>query len=157
LATGRLLTILRPPITDGEEGTLKSVAISPDGEDVATGGMTGLSWEATGCIYIFDRKSARLKYRISGVNINRYNPIGYLSYSRDGQFLIVGLSSSIRVYETRSYTLVLQDGTCFWAEIEAGGKLVTASHDVGRDDGAIHLYQLRAQGRSRQLISERNI
>ena len=40
LVTGKLLTILRPPIGDDDEGRLYAVAISPDGSTVAVGGFT---------------------------------------------------------------------------------------------------------------------
>ena len=40
LATGKLLTILRPPIGDDNEGKLYAVAISPDGSTIAVGGFT---------------------------------------------------------------------------------------------------------------------
>lgn len=36
IETGRLLSVLRPPIGAGKEGILNSVAISPDGETIAT-------------------------------------------------------------------------------------------------------------------------
>src|SRR5688572_18123942 len=41
LATGTLLTILRPPIGDDDEGRLYAVALSPDGATIAVGGFTG--------------------------------------------------------------------------------------------------------------------
>ncbi|MBF0539090.1 MAG: hypothetical protein HQL03_12655 [Nitrospirae bacterium] len=41
LSTGRLLKTLRPPIGDGYEGMIFSVAISPDGKTIACGGCTG--------------------------------------------------------------------------------------------------------------------
>lgn len=59
LHTGQLMQILRPPIGDGNEGTLNAVAISPDGEWVAASGWT----RKTGlkeAIYIFQRHSDKL-------------------------------------------------------------------------------------------------
>jgi WD40 repeat protein len=38
--TGALLRVLRPPIGDGDEGLLHTVAISPDGATIAVGGIT---------------------------------------------------------------------------------------------------------------------
>ena len=40
LRSGTLLQTLRPPIGEGEEGKLYSVAMSPDGEWVAAGGWS---------------------------------------------------------------------------------------------------------------------
>ena len=56
-ATGRLVRILRPPLDDGDEGKLFSVAISPDGSLVACGGWTGYDWDKSNYIYIFDTLS----------------------------------------------------------------------------------------------------
>lgn len=41
LATGKLLQTLRPPIGEGNEGKLFAVALSPDGQEVAVGGVDG--------------------------------------------------------------------------------------------------------------------
>src|SRR5262249_3947757 len=128
LATGRLLNIIRPPIGDGKEGMLRAVAISPDGETIAAGGVTGRAWDGASCIYIFERGSGKLVHRITGLPINVFDSVS-LAYSRNGQFLIVGLHGSVRLYDARTHALLLEDTTAFFAEAEPGGKLVTASHD----------------------------
>ena len=57
LATGELLTVLRPPLGPGNEGKLFAVAIAPDGATVATAGWSA---EHDHDIYLFDRASGRL-------------------------------------------------------------------------------------------------
>lgn len=46
LASGELLRTLRPPIGEGNEGKIFAVAITPDGELIAAGGLTGYLWAA---------------------------------------------------------------------------------------------------------------
>lgn len=45
LSTGKLLTVLRPPIGEEKEGMLYATAIAPDGGTVAAAGWTGYEWE----------------------------------------------------------------------------------------------------------------
>src|SRR6516225_3392865 len=40
LPDGRLLTVLRVPIDDGNVGQLRAVAVTPDGDTIALGGWT---------------------------------------------------------------------------------------------------------------------
>src|SRR5580704_2538801 len=86
LRTGDLLTTLRPPQGEGNEGKLYAVAMSPDGRTIALGGYTGPS---TGpfSIYLFDRASATLSRQISGLP----GVTNHLAYSPDGRFLVAAL------------------------------------------------------------------
>src|SRR5208283_3676170 len=64
-ATGQMQRVLRPPIGEGSEGKLYSVAISPDGSLVACGGKTGPGPGARS-VYLFLRTSGRLVGRAEG-------------------------------------------------------------------------------------------
>ncbi len=96
ITTGKLLKILRPPIGEGDEGKIDSVAISPDGQTVACGGWTGYEWDRSNSIYLFDFESGRLTGRITELP----EVILHLAFSRDGRYLAVSLGggNGIRVY-----------------------------------------------------------
>ena len=89
LATGELLTVLRPPLGPGNEGKLFAVAIAPDGATVATAGWSA---EPDHDIYLFDRASGRLQRRIPGLP----NVIFHLAYSPDGRYLVAALCGQER-------------------------------------------------------------
>lgn len=83
LPTGRLVHILRPPIADGLEGELRSIAISPDGELIATGGWTSIGSNPGMTLYLFSRKTGQLLGRIESLN----DLITNLCFSPDGKLL----------------------------------------------------------------------
>jgi len=83
----RLVRTLRPPISEGNEGKIIAVAMTPNGETIACGGWTGLSFEGKASVYIFDRVSGEMKHRISGLP----EVIRGLAYSPDGRFLAIAL------------------------------------------------------------------
>ena len=82
--TGRLISILRPPIADDVEGELNTVALSPDGTTAACAGSTGAIWQER-CVYLFDAGTGRLKQRLLGIT----NTVAHMAYSRDGRYLAV--------------------------------------------------------------------
>ena len=51
--SGKLLSVLRPPIGDDMEGELYAMALSPDGKTIACAGHTGTDWGERS-IYLFD-------------------------------------------------------------------------------------------------------
>lgn len=57
IESGRLLSVLRPPLGEGHEGKLYAVALSPDGATVAVAGWSGYEWDKTPSIYLLDRAS----------------------------------------------------------------------------------------------------
>ena len=61
--SGKLIRILRPPIGEKKEGELLSVAISPDGSQVAVGG-NGPTYGPQP-IYVFDRESGAIRKVLS--------------------------------------------------------------------------------------------
>jgi WD40 repeat protein len=137
LRNGSLLKILRPPISDFEEGKLYAVAISPDGKTVAVGGFTSASSVKETPIYIFDRESGTIVRTIPTV----LQPTNHLAYSKDGRYLAAALQrkSGIHVFETVGYSEVAHDAdygdASFWIEFDKSGRLITASYD-----GFVRLY-----------------
>jgi len=137
LGRGELLGVLRVPIGSGNEGKLYAVAISPDGDTVATGGWTGYEWHGEHSIYLFDRASGRMKKRIPG----HPNVINHLAYSPDGRCLVatLGQGNGIRVYRTRDYAEIYRDTEyddhSQWADFDQRGCLVTSCYD-----GYLRLY-----------------
>ena len=107
VASGKLLTILRPPIGDDNEGKLYAVAISPDGSTIAVGGFTGKADGKDNPIYLFDRASGRLTRRIGGLP----EATIHLAFSFDGRLLAASFHGrhGIRVFQ-------LSDGTELWRD-----------------------------------------
>jgi WD40 repeat protein len=142
LATGRLLRVLRPPIGPGHEGKLYAVALSPDGQTVAVGGWTGVDWDGTSTVYLFDRASRHLLHRLTGLP----QVIFHLAFSPDGRALAVTLGGThgLRVYRPTDGTLVGEDRTygdsSHGAAFDAAGRVVTTS-----SDGSVRLYSASVQ------------
>ena len=136
LASGKLLKILRPPIGKDMEGSIYSVAISPNGQTIAASGWTGREWDKSTSIYLFDWKTGQLTHRITGLP----EVVFRLTYSPDGSFLVATLGGShgIRVYRTSDWTEVegrTYGGYTYGAAFDRAGRLVTASYD-----GYLRLY-----------------
>ena len=136
MQTGRLLQTLRIPIEEGHVGKIYAVAISPDGETVAVGGLTGK--EAGGVsIYLLDRNTGAMAKRIGGLP----DGIAHLAYSPDGRYLaaMIGGANGIRIYETENYQQIASDadyGTdSYSCSFDSSNRLVTTSFD-----GYIRLY-----------------
>jgi WD40 repeat protein len=136
LPTLQLQGVLRPPIGTGMKGALYAVALSPDGQTVACGGGERE-------VFVFQRATGQLTHRLQGLP----NIITHLAYSRDGRWLVATLGGQhgIRLYDTRGYTQVDQDGgygaASHYAEFSPDGRLITVS-----DDGYLRLYETAASG-----------
>ena len=143
---GELLRILRPPVGDGEEGHIFSVALSPDAATVACGGRTGSLQQADACVYLFDPTTGALTRRLGGLP----GYVHHLEYTSDGRFLVVAMgvtggkasTAGMRIYRLPDYALVAEDrdygDIVRWAESDpTGSRLATGSWD-----GFIRLYDL---------------
>ena len=137
LSTRRLIRVFRPPIGEGPVGMIYAVAISPDGETIACGGITKGAKETSYSVYFFDRESGKIVRRIGGLA----DFIRRLTYSKDGRFLTVGMGKigGIRIYRTSDYFIAGEDedyGDEIWGvDFDGKGRLATASKD-----GFIRLY-----------------
>ena len=112
-SSGRLIRAFRPPIEDGDEGKLHAVTISPDGQTVACGGVTGQSWEgeimypsniqgfgdqsgspfrtsSASYIYVFNVQTGQLKKRI----ITLPGMIARLDYSEDNRYFFARITDA---------------------------------------------------------------
>ena len=137
LATGKLLTILRPPIGDDNEGRVYAVAISPDGSTIAVGGFTGKDGSGNYPIYLFDRVSGRMTRRIGGLPAVTQ----HLAFSFDGRLLAasLGQQNGIRVFRASDGTEVRRDSDykdrSYSVEFDRKGRLLATSYD-----GELRLY-----------------
>jgi WD40 repeat protein len=148
IESGRLLSVLRPPLGEGNEGKLYAVALSPDGATVAVAGWSGYEWDTTDSIYLFDRASGRLVRRISGLP----NAISHLAYSPDGRWLAASLGgeNGVRVFDAASGRETGQDkdygSDSYSVDFSGDGRrLVTTSYD-----GEIRFYAVE-EGHLRKL------
>lgn len=139
LSSGKLLSVLRPPIGENKDGMLYTVSISPDGNTIAVAGWTGELSKVF--IYIFDRESGKLVNIIPGFR----EVIHKLSYSPDGKYLgaTLGGRHGIRLYETESYRLVGEDSnysaSSFGLDFDSTSRRIVTSST----DGLIRLYEIK--------------
>jgi WD40 repeat protein len=137
LATGKLLTILRPPIGNDNEGKLYAVALSADGATIAVGGFTGEAGSNDFPIYLFDRASGRMTRRIGGLPAVTH----HLAFSFDSQLLAASLGGKrgIRVFQVSDGGEVWRDSDykddSYCVEFDRTGRLLATSYD-----GELRLY-----------------
>ena len=144
--TGQALAVLRPPIGAAGIGAIYAAGISPDGRTVALGGNSDFDGASGHLLHLFDRASASVppKSTLAGIEA----PVTQLAWSRDSQYLAVGLrQEGLRVFR-RNLQMAGSDPefneAIFGAEFSTDGKLAVASLD-----GAIRLYQLGPKGLTR--------
>ena len=133
----KLLKTLRVPISEGNQGKIYSVALSPNGKWVAAGGY--LAHEADQeSVYIFEAATGRLVKRLGGVG----EVIYHLAFSPDGSRLVATLDGGegIRLWETGSWQLLAEDKdygdeASYGAAFDSGNRLFTVA-----DDGQIRRY-----------------
>ncbi len=147
----RLLSVLRPLMGKGNEGKLYAVAMSPDGNWIATGGWTGNECNTIqlNCsIYLFHRPSGTLRQRLSGLP----NVINHLAFSADGQRLAAALAGDhgIRLYAwdtalhnaVAHFREIARDSDyadrSLWVEFSADGRLLSTALD-----GFLRLYDVK--------------
>ena len=127
LETGRLEQVLRVPLGQGYVGEVYAVAISPDASRVAVSEGVTSDDSNVYSIYIFDRRSGRLQYRIK----NLPQPSVSLTYSPDGRFLAATINlEGLRVYETSSYRTIGEDSDnsdLEWADFDTENRLAWIS------------------------------
>ena len=133
----RLLRTIHVPSEDGEEGALRSLAITPDGREVIVGGWTGMAWSGQGQLYRFDLATGRLLQTLRGFA----SIIEALALSPDGRRLAVGLGggAGLRLLELPSGRELAADTEyaerVSFADFALDGSLATTSAD-----GCLRLY-----------------
>lgn len=133
----RLIRVLRLPQEGSVEGMPIGLAISPDGRTIAIGGWTGVTWEKTASIYLYDAASGQMIRRIGGWQ----DIISALDWSPDGRFLAVGMAGrhGIKVLDTSTWTPVAQDDqyhdSVSFLHFSAQGWLAASGAD-----GSVRLY-----------------
>ncbi len=139
LTTGKQLKIFRPPISDGREGEIDAVAISPDSKIIICGGYTGWTWEEKICLYVFNRDSGTIIKRLKGIP----EVVHDIKFPEDGKYFGVASEYGVRLYRSSDYSLIAADetygGPCHCLNFYASSYLNSVA-----DDGYIRLYDLRS-------------
>jgi WD40 repeat protein len=143
---GELLRVLRPPVGEGEEGHIFTVALSPDARTVACGGRTGSLKQGDACVYLFDRATGAMTRRLGGLP----GWVQHLVYTPNGRFLVVVTGqgggkvrwSGMRIFRSPDYALVAEDTQygdfVKWVESNpTGSRVATSCYD-----GFVRLYDL---------------
>lgn len=133
VATGRQISVLRPPQDAGNERNLRAVAMSPDGAEVVVAGSIGADWDEAASMYFFDRASGRLLRRLAGLPGS--GVIEDLAFSPDGRWLAASFSGApgVRLYDATHGTETGHHGDYFGDSYcvrfsPDGQRLVTTSY-----------------------------
>ncbi|MEI6986914.1 MAG: hypothetical protein WCK65_12375, partial [Rhodospirillaceae bacterium] len=139
LPDGKLVGTLRVPIGPGLDGSLYSVALSPDGKTVAATGVSGKSWSGGQTLYLFDVVTQKFKARFPKLP----SEILHLAFSPDGARLAMafGAGAGLRVYEIATGRMIGEDHeygrqSANWVAFDSEGRIATTSFD-----GFVRLYE----------------
>ncbi len=145
VADGGLETTLRVPLGPGDLGKVYAVALSPDGGTVAVGGWTGYRDQGGHSIYLFDRATGALRWRLGGLP----NVVNHLAFDPSGTRLAALLGSGgLRVYAPDAEGRWAEQARdpdygdrAYWAEFAPDGRLLTSCYD-----GRVRLYAAPGPG-----------
>lgn len=152
LESGRLLNVLRFAIDARQEGRLFALALHPNGRVVAVAGWTGWDWDGGASVYLFDVDTGEMLHRLQAVP----NIVGYMSFSKRGEFLAVGLggTSGVGIYRAADLRLIAEDNaygqTVLGIDFDAEGRMVTTSLD-----GYVRLYDPSFKLVKKRRVDER--
>ena len=136
LATGDLQRTIHVPFGNGD-GQLYTVAVSPDGKQIACSGVTGYMWDKSVSIYLFDRNTGELTRRLTGLP----EAVQVLRYAPDGKTIAAGMAGKmgLRVLRVADGGTVLEDkeyaGDCVGMDYRPDGWLA-----VSAIDGFVRMY-----------------
>jgi len=140
LQDGALLRTARGPIGNGPEGALYAMALSPSGKTVAAAGYTGLTWNGSAEIYLFNREDGAWVGRL-GFGTIPTDTINRIAFSPNGRLIAVAANDKrgLRIIDTVARTVTIADkdygGAIEWLDFAPDGRLVTSALD-----GLIRLY-----------------
>jgi WD40 repeat protein len=128
---GRLLRTIWLPSGPGNEGSVETLAVSPDGNMIAAAG-----WSSN--IYLFERATGHQVGRI-----RTPNNINKLAFSHDGRRIVAGTGSppkvSLRLFDVNTRTEIAFDdkyeGSIYGISFDTTGRIATTS-----EDGKLRLY-----------------
>ncbi len=136
LPSGRMRRVLRFPIGRGSEGKLFAVALSSDGTILAAGGNTGVLWDRSVSIYVFNTSGGQVIRRLTDLT----DGITHLAFSPDGSKLAVTLAGKggVRVYNTLKWHLELEASgfPAAWVDFSLDGRMIVVSRN-----SSIRLYR----------------
>jgi WD40 repeat protein len=141
-----LLRSVPVPAGAGEEGSLRSLVVLPDGREAIVGGWTGLGWSAGAQLYRVQLETGRIVQTLRGLPAL----VESLALAPDGRRLAVGMGggAGLRVLELPSGRTLWADaaygGTVGFADFAPDGTLATTS-----SDGCLRLYDGAGQLRFR--------
>jgi WD40 repeat protein len=147
VASRRLVRTLRPPVGD-ERLRLYAVAMSPDGELVATGGGWTAGAGESNNVYVFRREDGTVLQRVGAAGEQTLA----LAWSPDGRYLAAAADrGQLTVYRVPGFAAGGQDARCrsrsSSVDFNRAGRLVTAC-----DDGRLRLYEV-SEGRVQLLAT----
>ncbi len=150
--------VLRVPAEASREGSLYTVAVSPDGRTIAAGGWTGEWDDPTWSLYLFDADSGAMTRRIAGLP----HRVLALAFAPDGRHMAAGFKDrhGVAIYDTKTWTVATRDtdyrDDTTSVDFDRDGRLVVASLDGGvrlYDAGFNRLRREPAPGGTRPYIA----
>lgn len=141
-----LVSVLRTPIGEGQDGTLFSVAITPDASMIAAAGIPIA--DKLSFIYLFSRKDSQLV----ALSVLPRREINHLTFSADSHFLAAATDQGVRIFSTKIVgdknakfkmaplvaNLPLRDVRSFGVDFSPDGKRLV----VSSLDGNLRLYDV---------------
>jgi WD40 repeat protein len=100
--------VIRPPIDFDREGSLYTVALSPDGSRAVTAGWTGSGGDSgSWSLYVFDTASGEMVKRVATLTGRLLS----LAFSADGKRLAAGLKDkpAVILFDTENWSVVSRD------------------------------------------------
>ena len=135
LASGQLEKIFRVPMAARKEGEIYSLAYESNTQTIAVGGWSGLTWDGTTSVYLFDLQSGKMKRPLQGF----HDRITALAFSDDGQRLAVALNDGqlflfkIPKENNSDYEFIAHNKDCkdisYRMDFSTDGRLVTNCFD----------------------------
>ena len=150
-ASGDLLTVLRPPIGDGPDGILYTLAFTGSGKSLFAGGISGLGWSKTNVLYMLRPGARKIQATLPIYN----GTLRRLALGPDG---VGGVQAVLAVsnpeggaveFFNRRFGFVAEDlltAAPTWVDIADDGSVVATT-----EDGTLRVYDRHLDMRSHKL------